>query len=114
MRNLGLAKNFTSTFAMTNTKSDSRVQTLKLFPFSVEAIEAELEVSLRKLQALEEASQNAKLETLSCPKNKPIVQIMRVISTLKRNMVTALNRAKRGIGAIFKVGTLHARFYSHI
>ena len=103
MRNLGLAKNFTSTFAMTNTKSDSRVQTLKLFPFSVEAIEAELEVSLRKLQALEEASQNAKLETLSCPKNKPIVQIMR--QRLKRKMVTALNRAKRRIGAIFKVGT---------
>ena len=94
MRNLGLAKNFTSTFAMTNTKSDSRVQTLKLFPFSVEAIEAELEVSLRKLQALEEASQNAKLETLSCPKNKPIVQIMRVISTFKAKYGDCVKQSK--------------------
>ena len=94
MRNLGLAKNFTSTFAMTNTKSDSRVQTLKLFPFSVEAIEAELEVSLRKLQALEEASQNAKLETLSYPKNKPIVQIMRVISTFKAKNGDCVKQSK--------------------
>ena len=73
----------------------------------MEAIAAKLEVPLQKLPALEEASQNARLETLSCPKNKPIVQIMRVISALKskRKMVTALNRAKRRIGAIFKVGT---------
>ena len=73
----------------------------------MEAIAAKLEVPLQKLPALEDASQNARLETLSCPKNKPIVQIMRVISVFKskRKMVTALNRAKRRIGAISKVGT---------
>ena len=73
----------------------------------MEAIAAKLEVPLQKLPALEEASQNARLETLFCPKNKPIFQIMRVISAFKskRKMVTALNRAKRGIGAISKAGT---------